>query len=104
MKIVKVLMPRYNLCGLIIDCCQGTVYPAYNNNNYNDSNSSSSRKHPTPLTIMHISIKTSSLLLRRGKLRQREGRELALLSFLESPCWKFLRVIATPRHHHRSLF
>lgn len=44
-------MHRDNLCGLITGQCQGTVYPAYNNNNYNDS--SSSRKHPTPFTMCH---------------------------------------------------
>ena len=39
-------MPRDNLCGLIIGRCQGTVYPAYNNNNYNDIAAAANTQHP----------------------------------------------------------
>ena len=72
-------MHRNNLCGLIIGHCRGQcIQPIAITTTVIVIAAATNTQHPL-LCVTHIRIKTSSLLLRRARLRPREVRELALL-------------------------
>ena len=73
-------MHRNKLCGLIIGHVRGQcIQPIATTPTMIAIAAAANTQHPL-LCVMHIRIKTSSLLFWRGRLRPREVSELALLA------------------------